>query len=144
MAPAYRRPGGGHHGDRRGVRALNTIYSAVAERGREIATMRALGFSSWNVILSFLFEALLISLIAGIIGCVVVLKTRANPLECLASAWSFRSSDQVIESGFGPSLIPFVTFTKETIPLQRSSGFIGSRPRSLQTAIHQKTIFPAS
>jgi putative ABC transport system permease protein len=53
--------------------ALNTMYSAVAERGREIATMRALGFSSWNVILSFLFEALVISLIAGIIGCVVVL-----------------------------------------------------------------------
>jgi putative ABC transport system permease protein len=53
--------------------ALNTMYSAVAERGREIATMRALGFSSWNVVLSFLFEALLISFIAGIIGCVVVL-----------------------------------------------------------------------
>jgi putative ABC transport system permease protein len=53
--------------------ALNTMYSAVAERGREIATMRALGFSSWNVILSFLFEALLISFIAGILGCVVVL-----------------------------------------------------------------------
>ncbi len=53
--------------------ALNTMYSAVAERGREIATMRALGFSSWNVILSFLFEALLISFIAGVIGCLVVL-----------------------------------------------------------------------
>ena len=53
--------------------ALNTMYSAVAERGREIATMRALGFSSWNVILSFLFEALLISLIAGVIGCLAVL-----------------------------------------------------------------------
>lgn len=53
--------------------ALNTMYSAVAERGREIATMRAIGFSSWNVILSFLFEALLISFIAGVIGCVVVL-----------------------------------------------------------------------
>lgn len=53
--------------------ALNTMYSAVAERGREIATMRAIGFSSWNVILSFLFEALLISFIAGIIGCAVVL-----------------------------------------------------------------------
>ncbi|HEX5423950.1 MAG TPA: ABC transporter permease [Candidatus Acidoferrales bacterium] len=53
--------------------ALNTMYSAVSERGREIATMRALGFSSWNVILSFLFEALLISFIAGIIGCIVVL-----------------------------------------------------------------------
>jgi len=53
--------------------ALNTMYSAVAERGREIATMRALGFSSWNVILSFLFEALCISFIAAIIGCVAVL-----------------------------------------------------------------------
>ena len=53
--------------------ALNTMYSAVAERGREIATMRALGFSVWSIILSFLFEALLISFIAGIIGCVVVL-----------------------------------------------------------------------
>ncbi|MGD0366342.1 MAG: ABC transporter permease [Acidobacteriaceae bacterium] len=53
--------------------ALNTMYSAVAERGREIATMRALGFSSWNIILSFLFEALLISFIAGILGCLVVL-----------------------------------------------------------------------
>jgi putative ABC transport system permease protein len=53
--------------------ALNTMYSAVAERGREIATMRAVGFSSWNVILSFLFEALLISFIGGILGCLVVL-----------------------------------------------------------------------
>jgi putative ABC transport system permease protein len=53
--------------------ALNTMYSAVAERGREIATMRALGFSTLNVILSFLFEALLISFFAGILGCVAVL-----------------------------------------------------------------------
>ena len=53
--------------------ALNTMYSAVSERGREIATMRALGFSSWNVILSFLFEALLISFVAGVLGCVAVL-----------------------------------------------------------------------
>jgi putative ABC transport system permease protein len=53
--------------------ALNTMYSAVAERGREIATMRAVGFSTWNVILSFLFEALLISLLGGLIGCLAVL-----------------------------------------------------------------------
>ena len=53
--------------------ALNTMYSAVAERGREIATMRAVGFSTWNVILSFLFEALLISFLGGLIGCLAVL-----------------------------------------------------------------------
>jgi putative ABC transport system permease protein len=53
--------------------ALNTMYSAVAERGREIATMRALGFNSFNVILSFLFEALLISFVGGVLGCLAVL-----------------------------------------------------------------------
>ena len=53
--------------------ALNTMYSAVAERGREIATMRAVGFPTSNVILSFLFEALVISFLGGILGCLVVL-----------------------------------------------------------------------
>jgi len=53
--------------------ALNTMYSAVSERGREIATMRALGFNTSNVILSFLFEALLISFVGGVLGCLVVL-----------------------------------------------------------------------
>jgi len=53
--------------------ALNTMYAAVSERGREIATMRALGFDSVNVLLSFLFEALFISILGGILGCLVVL-----------------------------------------------------------------------
>ena len=53
--------------------ALNTMYSAVAERGREIATMRALGFGSTSVVLSFLFEALLISFVGGLLGCLAVL-----------------------------------------------------------------------
>jgi putative ABC transport system permease protein len=53
--------------------ALNTMYSAISERGREIATMRALGFNASSVVISFLFEALLISLVGGILGCLVVL-----------------------------------------------------------------------
>ena len=53
--------------------ALNTMYSAVSERGREIATMRALGFGGFSVVFSFMIEALLISLIGGLIGCVAVL-----------------------------------------------------------------------
>jgi len=53
--------------------ALNTMYSAVAERGREIATMRAVGFGAWSVVLSFLFEALLISIVGGVLGCLAVL-----------------------------------------------------------------------
>jgi putative ABC transport system permease protein len=53
--------------------ALNTMYSAVAERGREIATMRALGFGGPAVVFSFLIEALLISSVGGAIGCLAVL-----------------------------------------------------------------------
>jgi len=48
--------------------ALNTMYTAVAERTREIATLRALGFRSVPVIASVLFEALLLALIGGLVG----------------------------------------------------------------------------
>ena len=42
--------------------ALNTMYSAVAERSREIAVLRALGFGSMAIVISFLSEALWIAL----------------------------------------------------------------------------------
>jgi len=54
--------------------ALNTMYSAVADRGREIATMRALGFGGPSVVFSFLIEALLIAFVGGALGCLAVLK----------------------------------------------------------------------
>ncbi len=53
--------------------ALNTMYSAVAERSREIAVMRALGFGAIAVVISFLVEAVLISFVGGALGCVAVL-----------------------------------------------------------------------
>ena len=48
--------------------ALNTMYSAVAARTREIATLRALGFGSSPVILSVMFESLALALIGGGVG----------------------------------------------------------------------------
>ncbi len=48
--------------------AINTMYSAVAARTREIATLRALGFGSTPVVVSVLVEALLLSLIGGALG----------------------------------------------------------------------------
>jgi putative ABC transport system permease protein len=53
--------------------ALNTMYSAVSERSREIATMRAIGFGAGAVVLSFVIESVLISLVGGVVGCVAVL-----------------------------------------------------------------------
>ena len=51
--------------------ALNTMYTAVSARSREIATLRALGFHSGPVIVSVLFESLLLALSGGIIGAVL-------------------------------------------------------------------------
>jgi putative ABC transport system permease protein len=48
--------------------AINTMYSAVANRTREIATLRALGFGSSPVVVSVMVEAVLLSLVGGLIG----------------------------------------------------------------------------
>lgn len=48
--------------------AVNTMYTAVASRTREIATLRALGFGSFPVVFSVLAEAAILSLIGGALG----------------------------------------------------------------------------
>jgi putative ABC transport system permease protein len=48
--------------------AANTMYTSVAVRTREIATLRALGFRGGPVVLSVLAESLLLALIGGAIG----------------------------------------------------------------------------
>lgn len=48
--------------------ALNTMYNAVSSRTREIATLRALGFGSGPIILSILFESLVLALAGGAAG----------------------------------------------------------------------------
>ena len=48
--------------------ALNTMYSAVAGRTREIATLRALGFGATPVILSVMIESLVLALVGGAAG----------------------------------------------------------------------------
>lgn len=48
--------------------ALNTMYTAVSARSREIATLKALGFGSSPVILSVLAESLVLAAIGGVLG----------------------------------------------------------------------------
>jgi putative ABC transport system permease protein len=48
--------------------ALNSMYSAVATRSLEIATLRAIGFGGVPIVISVLIEALLLSLLGGLLG----------------------------------------------------------------------------
>jgi putative ABC transport system permease protein len=53
--------------------ALNTMYSAVSERSREIAVLRAIGFGGAAIVLSFFVESLIIAFVGGLVGCLAVL-----------------------------------------------------------------------
>ncbi|HKZ06687.1 MAG TPA: ABC transporter permease [Methylomirabilota bacterium] len=48
--------------------ALNCMYSAIASRQVEIATLRAIGFGSAPVVVSVLIEALMLALVGGALG----------------------------------------------------------------------------
>jgi putative ABC transport system permease protein len=56
-----------------GFAVTNTMYAAVARRGNEIGTLRTLGFSERSILLSFLIESIMLSAIAGIVGCLLAL-----------------------------------------------------------------------
>lgn len=51
--------------------AMNTMYASVGARTREVGTLRVLGFRRRTVLLSFLLEGAFLSLIGGIIGCLL-------------------------------------------------------------------------
>ncbi len=48
--------------------ALNSMYSSVSVRGKEIATLRALGFGPFPVLVSTIVESTLLALVGGLIG----------------------------------------------------------------------------
>jgi len=51
--------------------ALNTMYTAISARTREIATLRALGFGAFPVVVSVLVESLLLATLGGVVGAAV-------------------------------------------------------------------------
>jgi putative ABC transport system permease protein len=91
--------------------AMNTMYAAVARRAREIGTLRVLGFSKGGILTSFLLESLLLSLIGGLVGCLLVL-----PLNNITTgvgsfvtfseiAFNFRVSPSIMLTGIAFALI---------------------------------------
>jgi ABC-type antimicrobial peptide transport system permease subunit len=90
---------------------MNTMYAAVARRAREIGTLRVLGFSKGGILTSFLLESLLLSLIGGLVGCLLVL-----PLNNITTgvgsfvtfseiAFNFRVSPSIMLTGIAFALV---------------------------------------
>jgi hypothetical protein len=48
---------------------MNTMFAAISQRTKDIGVLRILGFSRWQVLVSFFLESMVIALIGGILGC---------------------------------------------------------------------------
>jgi putative ABC transport system permease protein len=91
--------------------AMNTMYAAVSRRATEVGTLRVLGFSRGSILLSFLLESLLLSLIGGIIACIVVLPLNSvttglgNFITFSETSFNFRIGPDVMAIGILFALI---------------------------------------
>ena len=80
--------------------AANTMYAAVSSRGREIGTLRAVGFPRRTVVTSFLLESLVLCCLGGLLGCLATL-----PLNGLAGGTSVGFSEITFDFRFGPKVL---------------------------------------
>ncbi|MDQ1242750.1 MAG: putative transport system permease protein [Pseudomonadota bacterium] len=92
--------------------ALNTMYSAVSSRTREIATLRALGFGAAPVLASVLLEAIVLGLLGGIAGGALVYlglngyqASTLNWASFSQISFAFTVTPQLLVTGLGYSLI---------------------------------------
>ncbi len=90
--------------------AANTMYSAVSSRGREIGTLRAVGFPRRAILFSFLMESLVLCLLGGLLGCLATLPLNgiSGGTQNLATfseiTFSFRFGPKVFAQGMGLAL----------------------------------------
>jgi putative ABC transport system permease protein len=92
--------------------AINTMYSAVAARTREIATLRALGFGGGPVVLSVIAESVLLALIGGIVGGSVAYlafnnfhTSTINWQSFSQVAFAFRVTPRLLAQGFSYAVV---------------------------------------
>jgi putative ABC transport system permease protein len=91
--------------------AMNTMYSSVSRRAREIGTLRVLGFSRGGILLSFFLESLLLSALGGILGCLLVLPLNGmetgigNFVTFSEIAFDFRVTPAIMAVGIAFSMI---------------------------------------
>jgi len=90
--------------------AMNTMYAAVSRRAREIGTLRVLGFTKGSILLSFFLESLFLSLIGGVLACLLVLPLNnvttgiGNFITFSETSFNFRIGPEIIAIGLGLSL----------------------------------------
>ncbi len=105
--------------------ALNTMYAAVATRAKEIATLRALGFGGFSVLTSVMIEAIVLSLIGGMLGAIIAYLLFNNLSVSTLGAnftqvvFAFKVTPQLV--GLGLAIAVVVGFIGGLLPAARAA-----------------------
>jgi len=88
-----------------GFATANVMYATVVRRGKEIGTLKTLGFSEGSILLSFLSESVLLAGFAGVMGCLMALPLNwvttgvGNMMSFSEIAFRFHVSIEALLSG---------------------------------------------
>jgi putative ABC transport system permease protein len=98
---------------------MNTMYTAVVGRTREIGTLRALGFSGASILVSFLAEAMLLGAASGLLGVALGCLVNGARVNVMTASVRFTVTPWIAVSG---------------ILLSIGVGFLGGLPPALRAA----------
>ena len=84
---------------------MNTMYTAVMGRIREIGTLQIIGFSKRAVLVGIITESVIIALVSGAIGCGLGYLANGLPMKIPMAAFRVNVSAQVILLAMGASLL---------------------------------------
>lgn len=113
---------------------MNTMFAAISQRTKDIGVLRIIGFSRWQILLSFLLESILIGLIGGLLGL-------ALGMAC--DGWTATS---ILSSGAGggKSVVLKLTVDGQILAvgllLTLAMGFIGGLFPALLSAVRLKPL----
>lgn len=108
------------------IGAMNTMYASIANRQREIGTLRALGFSRTAILTSFLIEGIVLSALGGLVGAVASLGMGAVKFSMMNFAswsemvFSFEPTPQVMGTALGAALM--MGFVGGLLPAVKAAG----------------------
>ena len=97
---------------------MNTMYTAVTGRVREIGMLQVIGFSKASILASFLLESMLIALLGGVLGCALGSLINGMPMKITMGVFLLRVDMVVI--GLGMGLAVLIGFFGALIPARRA------------------------
>lgn len=84
---------------------MNTMYTSVMGRVREMAVLQVTGYRRRAVLIGFMLEGVTLSLMGGVAGCLVGLLVNGLPMKFSMSAFRFQVDGGVIAVGLGLAIV---------------------------------------